>query len=591
MSTFTQFDLKPEILKAIQEIGFVTPTPIQAETIPKLMSSNQDIIGTAQTGTGKTAAFGLPAIHSVDITKKATQTLILCPTRELCVQITKDLMAYSKYLRGINILAVYGGTRIDAQIRSLRKGSHIVVGTPGRTKDLIQRKKLFVEHIDRVILDEADEMLTMGFKEDLDAILENTPKGKQTLLFSATMSKKVMAITRKNMNNPIEIAVARVNMGAENVKHVLYMVNAKDRYEVLKRIADINTSIYGIVFCRTRRETKEVANKLMHDGYNADAIHGDLSQSQRDEVMGKFRRGTLQVLVATDVAARGLDVDALTHVINYNLPDDPEIYVHRSGRTGRAGKSGISIAIVHSRDMRKIKEIERISKISFKRELVPSGQDICGKRLYALIDKIGKVEVNEEQIGPFLEDIYKKLEYLDRENLIKHFVSAEFNRYLSYYKNARDVNISGGKNKKNSRDSRDSREPRERKSRSVRRESNFSTIYINVGERNRLTPNRLMGLINEALDSSDAVIGSIDIMKKFSFFEIEDSKKDAVIKALNNKSFEDVELSVEISKELPNRAKTSKEDFYKGKKKKRYGKDQKFRGRKNRKGNSGNKNR
>jgi len=291
------------------------------------------------------------------------------------------------------------------------------------------------------------------------------------------------------------------------------------------------------------------------------------------------------------VAARGLDVDALTHVINYNLPDDPEIYVHRSGRTGRAGKSGISIAIVHSRDMRKIKEIERISKISFKRELVPSGQDICGKRLYALIDKIGKVEVNEEQIGPFLEDIYKKLEYLDRENLIKHFVSAEFNRYLSYYKNARDVNISGGKNKKNSRDSRDSREPRERKSRSVRRESNFSTIYINVGERNRLTPNRLMGLINEALDSSDAVIGSIDIMKKFSFFEIEDSKKDAVIKALNNKSFEDVELSVEISKELPNRAKTSKEDFYKGKKKKRYGKDQKFRGRKNRKGNSGNKNR
>jgi ATP-dependent RNA helicase DeaD len=577
MSTFNNFGLNIEILKAIKELGFETPTPIQAETIPLLMSSSQDIIATAQTGTGKTAAFGLPAILLVNPNNKNTQTLILCPTRELCVQITRDLISYSKYMKGINVLAVYGGARIDSQIRALKKGAQIVVGTPGRTRDLINRRKLFVENIERVVLDEADEMLTMGFKEELDAILENTPDNKQTLLFSATMSKKVVSITRKYMKKPVEISVARTNVGAENIKHVNYMVQAKDRYEVLKRIADMNPNIYGIVFCRTRRETKEIANKLMHDGYNADAIHGDLSQSQRDEVMGKFRRRSLQVLVATDVAARGLDVNDLTHIINYNLPDDPEVYIHRSGRTGRAGKSGISIAIIHTRDIRKLREIERISGISFSKELVPDGRDICEKRLYALIDKIEKVEVNEEQIGPFLDDIYEKLASFDRENLIKHFVSAEFNRYLSYYKNSRDINISGGKNK------RDSREPRDRKSRSERRESKFATIYINVGARNNLSPNRLMGLINEALDSKDAVIGSIDIMKKFSFFEIEENRKTEIINALNKESFEDVSLSVEISKEMPNKASSTKDDYFKGKRKNKFGRDNKFRSKKGRK--------
>ena len=577
MSTFNDFGLNIEILKAIKELGFETPTPIQAETIPLLMSSSQDIIATAQTGTGKTVAFGLPAILLVNPNNKNTQTLILCPTRELCVQITRDLISYSKYMKGINVLAVYGGARIDSQIRALKKGAQIVVGTPGRTRDLINRRKLFVENIERVVLDEADEMLTMGFKEELDAILENTPDNKQTLLFSATMSKKVVSITRKYMKKPVEISVARTNVGAENIKHVNYMVQAKDRYEVLKRIADMNPNIYGIVFCRTRRETKEIANKLMHDGYNADAIHGDLSQSQRDEVMGKFRRRSLQVLVATDVAARGLDVNDLTHIINYNLPDDPEVYIHRSGRTGRAGKSGISIAIIHTRDIRKLREIERISGISFSKELVPDGRDICEKRLYALIDKIEKVEVNEEQIGPFLDDIYEKLASFDRENLIKHFVSAEFNRYLSYYKNSRDINISGGKNK------RDSREPRDRKSRSERRKSKFATIYINVGARNNLSPNRLMGLINEALDSKDAVIGSIDIMKKFSFFEIEENRKTEIINALNKESFEDVSLSVEISKEMPNKASSTKDDYFKGKRKNKFGRDNKFRSKKGRK--------
>jgi len=581
MSTFENFGLHQNILTAVHELGFETPTPIQSKTIPHLMSSHQDIIATAQTGTGKTAAFGLPAIHLANPDNKNTQTIVLCPTRELCVQITRDLISYSKYLKGVNILAVYGGEKIHSQIRALKKGAQIVVGTPGRTRDLINRKKLFVENIERVVLDEADEMLTMGFKEELDAILENTPNEKQTLLFSATMSKKIVSITRKFMKNPVEIAVARKNVGAENIKHVNYMVHAKDRYEVLKRIADLNPNIYGIVFCRTRRETKEIANKLMHDGYNADAIHGDLSQSQRDEVMGKFRRRSLQVLVATDVAARGLDVNDITHIINYSLPDDPEVYVHRSGRTGRAGKSGISIAIIHTRDMRKLKEIERISGISFSKELAPSGRDICEKRLYALIDKIEKVKVNEEQIGPFLDNIYEKLVSFDRETLIKHFVSAEFNRYLSYYKNARDINISSGKNK------RDTREPRERKSRSERQKSKFATIFINVGTRNKLTPNRLMGLINEAMDSKDAVIGSIDIMKKFSFFEIEDNRKNDIIKALNKETFEDVALSVEISKELPNRAPSKKDDFFTGRKKKKGGRDQKFRGKKNQKGKGG----
>lgn len=582
MNTFDTFGLVAPIERAIKELGFNHPTPIQSETIPHLLSSAQDIIATAQTGTGKTAAFGLPAVQLAQIENKRVQTLILCPTRELCVQITRDLMTYAKYLKGVDILAVYGGAKIEPQIKALKKGAQIVVGTPGRTRDLINRKKLYVNDIERVILDEADEMLTMGFKEELDAILDKTPKEKQTLLFSATMSKKVVTITKTYMSDPIEIAVARVNVGAENVSHINYSVHAKDRYEVLKRVVDMNPAIYGIVFCRTRRDTKEIVNKLVHDGYNVDAIHGDLSQPQREEVMGKFRRKNLNILVATDVAARGLDVNDLTHVINYNLPDDPEVYVHRSGRTGRAGKSGVSIVITHTREMRKLKEIERISKISFTKERVPTGKDICEKRLYALIEKIKKVDVDEGQIGPYLNDIYTMLDSLDRENLIKHFVSAEFNRYLSYYKNARDINLSGkGKSK-------ESRQPRERKSRSERRKSSLSTLYINIGSRNKLTPNRLMGLINEALDSNSAVIGNIDIMKKFSFFEIESSSKSNLISSLKNQVFEGEKILVEVSKEMPNRAPSKKEDHFNKKSKKRSGLPKRFSGKKDKKQNRGN---
>ncbi|MEC7872037.1 MAG: DEAD/DEAH box helicase [Candidatus Neomarinimicrobiota bacterium] len=438
--SFFNFSLKKEIIKAINELGFNHPTPIQEKVIPHIMSSNRDLIASAQTGTGKTAAFGLPLLDTINTENPNVQALILCPTRELCIQITNDLRSYSKYLKTINILAVYGGVKIEKQFKSLKKEPQIIVGTPGRTKDLIKRKKLFIGKTKRLVLDEADEMLTMGFKDDLEYILKASSSERQTLLFSATMTTKVIGVTKKYMNNSLEISVARVNKAAENVQHVYYMVQAKHRYEVVKRIADMNPDIYGIVFCRTRRETKDVANKLINDHYNADTIHGDLSQSERDEVMRRFRKGQLQILIATDVAARGLDVEDLTHVINYNLPDDDEIYVHRSGSTGRAGKKGISIAIIHGREHRKLKDIEKTSGISFNKQKVPNGLDICKKRLYALIDKIEKVDVNEEQIEQFLPYIYDKLNWLDREKLIKHFVSTEFNRYLSYYKNSKDIN-------------------------------------------------------------------------------------------------------------------------------------------------------
>ena len=538
MNNFKETQLDSNILRAISEMGFKTPTPIQAKTIPHLMNSNQDLIATAQTGTGKTAAFGLPSIHLTDLKYNDTQTLVLCPTRELCIQIAKDLAKYSKFVAGINILAVYGGSDIKTQIRSLNKGAHIVIGTPGRTKDLIKRKKLNISRITRIILDEADEMLTMGFKDDLEMILSHTPKEKQTLLFSATMSKKVIAITESYMSNPEKIAAAQMNITAENVEHIYYMVNAKDRYEVVKRIADINPNIYGIVFCRTRRETKDIANKLMNDGYNADKLNGDLSQAERDEVMGRFRKRQLQLLVATDVAARGLDVDDLSHIINFNLPDDFEIYVHRSGRTGRAGKKGISIAILHTREMRKIREIEKRTKISFSRKDVPTGMDICKTRLLSLIDKVENIDVDEQQIAQFMPDIYKKLEWLERDELIKHFVSTEFNRYLSYYKNARDINISS--NSKNRGKKR-----RDNPNRNDRSLTSLSGYYINIGFQSKMNPGRLMGLINECLRSSNAVIGNIEIMNTFSFFEIEKEYEEKLIKCFKGKKFAGISIQIE----------------------------------------------
>ena len=542
MKNFSDIKLNENITKSLNELGFISPTPIQSKTIPLLLDTKQDLIGAAQTGTGKTAAFGIPSIHLTDISDKSVQTLILCPTRELCIQITKDLKKYSKYVNGIQIVPVYGGTSMETQIRALKKGSQIVVGTPGRTKDMIKRKKLSIVSIDRVVLDEADEMLSMGFKEDLDFILSRATDGVQKLLFSATMPKKVTSVIKDYMKSPVTIAVDPVNTAAVNVSHRYHVVQAKDRYETVKRIADINPDIYGIVFCRTRRETKVVSNRLMVDGYNADAIHGDLSQSQRDEVMNRFRKSQLQLLVATDVAARGLDVNNLSHIINYNLPDDPEVYTHRSGRTGRAGKKGMSIAIVHSRELGKLKDIEKISGVKFSKELVPTGEDICKKQLYALIDKIKNIEVDNEKIEPFLFSINKKLDGLDRDQLIKHFVYAEFNRFISYYKNSRDVNVFSAK--KSSR-SKIGKKGRGRQNDS---KNNFTRLHINLGSKHRLNPLKLISLINENLNSDIHEIGKIEILKTFSFFEIDSIVAQELIAILNETKFNNVKVKVDISK-------------------------------------------
>ena len=542
MKNFLDIKLNENITKSLDELGFISPTPIQSKTIPLLLDTKQDLIGAAQTGTGKTAAFGIPSIHLTDISDKSVQTLILCPTRELCIQITKDLKKYSKYVKGIQIVPVYGGASMETQIRALKKGSQVVVGTPGRTKDMIKRKKLSLVSIDRVVLDEADEMLSMGFKEDLDFILSKATAGVQKLLFSATMPKKVTSIIKNYMKNPVTIAVDPVNTAATNVLHQYHVVQAKDRYETVKRIADINPNIYGIVFCRTRRETKVVSSRLMVDGYNADALHGDLSQSQRDEVMNRFRKSQLQLLVATDVAARGLDVNNLSHIINYNLPDDPEIYTHRSGRTGRAGRTGISIAIVHSRELRRLKDIEKISGVTFSKELVPTGDDICKKQLYALIDKIKNIEVDNEKIEPFLSSINKKLDGLDRDQLIKHFVYAEFSRFISYYKNARDVNVFSAKKSSRSRTDRKSR------GRDNSSKNNFTRFHINIGTKHRLNPLKLISLINESLKSDIHEIGKIEILKTFSFFEIDSIVSQELSETLNETKFNNVKVKVDISK-------------------------------------------
>jgi len=538
MTTFQEIGLRDEIIMAITELGFVTPTPIQDKTIPALLESKTDLISLAQTGTGKTAAFGLPIIQQLDADSKTIQAIILSPTRELCIQIAKDLEAYTKFMDNVKILAVYGGSSVDNQVRTLKNGVNIVVGTPGRTLDLIKRRTLKINNIKWLVLDEADEMLNMGFKEELDGILDTTPKEKQTLLFSATMPKEVRQIANNYMNNPVEISVGRKNQGADNVKHLFYMVKASDRYLALKRIADFNYNIYGIIFCRTRRETKDVAAKLINDGYNADALHGDLSQAQREMVMDKFRKHHLQLLVATDVAARGLDINDLTHVINYNLPDDPEVYIHRSGRTGRAGKNGISILIAHSREGRRINELEKLIGKKFEKNNLPGGKEICEKRLYNLMDSIEKIEVNEEQIKEFMPAIQKKLEWLDRDELLKRFIFVEFNRFLEYYKNAPDLNVSsdkGGEFKGGKRSAK-----------------GFSRFFINIGSKHRIKPQLLIGLINDETNTKGIEIGKIEILRNFSFFEVDSAQESKILKAFNDVNYGGVKVAVEVAKPSSN---------------------------------------
>ncbi len=542
MSTFKDLGLKSEIINALTDLGYEKPTEIQEKAIPQVIASNQDLKAFAQTGTGKTAAFSLPILEKIDLDNNQVQAIILSPTRELAIQIARNIEEFSTNLKGFRVAAVYGGSDINEQIRKLKRGVQIVVGTPGRTVDLIKRKKLILNSVNWLVLDEADEMLNMGFKDELDQVLEVTPDDKQTLLFSATFPREVDRIARNYMNDPLQIDAGKRNSGSDQVTHEYYVVTDRNRYHALKRIADINPDIYGIIFCRTRRETQEVADKLIQDGYSADSLHGELSQTQRDTVMKKFRKKSLQILVATDVAARGLDVDSLTHVINYKLPDQIESYTHRSGRTGRANSTGISIAIVSPGERRKLSPIERIIGKSFVQKQVPDGKEILKKQLLKLIDKVIDTEVNESQINEHLPAIHEKLEGLDRDELIKKFVSLEFNTFLSYYENANDLNdISRGRD----------RDRGERSSRGSRRnEENMDRFFINIGRKDRLNPARLIGLINEQEIAKNIEIGQIEILDTFSFFELDKNYTKEVLSAFTRNgdvSFEGRGVNVEIT--------------------------------------------
>ena len=517
MVSFKELGVDKNIVDAVEKMGFVNPTQIQAEVIPLIINKKeQDIIALAQTGTGKTAAYGLPIIQLTDTRKKKVQYLIISPTRELCLQISDDLGEYCVNNSKISIAAVFGGSSMERQISKLKRGAQIVSATPGRLYDLIRRNVIDLSEVKAVVLDEADEMLNMGFKEDLEAILEHTPAERITYMFSATMPNQLLKIANKYMHDPLEVTVGKKNTGAENVKHISYFVHAKDRYAALKRIVDYHPDIYGIIFCRTRQETKEVAEKLLKDGYNAEALHGDLSQQQREVVMGKFRIAHTKLLVATDVAARGLDVDNLSHIINYNLPDELEVYTHRSGRTGRAGKHGISIIIANLKEKGKIRTIERKINKQFQNLPVPSGKDICEKQLFNLIDRVERVEVDYTNVEEFLPSIYKKLDWMDREELIRRFVSIEFNRFLDYYKNLPDLNTPTGKNKSGKKDD-------------INKANNYTRFFINLGKRDELTPTKMIGLIKDYSGIRSIDIGEIEIQKNFSFFEADKNYKREII--------------------------------------------------------------
>ena len=535
MKTFEELGVCEEIRHAIEEMGFVQPMPVQEEVIPYLLGNQNDVIALAQTGTGKTAAFGIPVLQRVDTSRKETQALILSPTRELCLQIADDLRDFSKYMEGIHIEAVYGGASIEQQIRSLRKGVQIIVATPGRLIDLMNRGVAKLEDVYNVVLDEADEMLNMGFSESIDAILEGVPTERNTLLFSATMSKEIERIAKGYLHDYKEIVVGSRNEGAEHVNHIYYMVNAKDKYLALKRLVDFYPRIFAIIFCRTKLETQEVADKLIRDGYNAEALHGDLSQQQRDLTMQKFRQHTVQLLVATDVAARGLDVDDLTHVINYGLPDDIENYTHRSGRTGRAGKKGTSLSIVHSREKHKIRNIEKEIGKAFEEGKIPSAEEICKKQLYKVMDQIVKADVDEEQIAPFMQDIDRYFEYIDKEDLIKKIVSMEFGRFLAYYADAPEIEPVGAKRERGEKRERGKRgEKREGGSRKP--EAGYRRLFINLGKKDGFYPGELMQFLNKNV-KGHVEVGHIDLLTTMSYFEVPEEDAQRVMKFVNGQNY------------------------------------------------------
>lgn len=561
MPDFNALGLKSDLLKAIEALGFKEPMPIQEAVIPVLIENPTDLVGLAQTGTGKTAAFGLPVLHHIDAGLKQTQALILCPTRELCLQITKDLNSFSTFLPDMRITAIYGGASIDGQIKELNKNPQIIVATPGRLQDMMRRGKVDFSDLRWVVLDEADEMLDMGFQEDVETILAAMPAERNILLFSATMPAEVERILNRYMKKPVIKSMGQRNSGTANVRHSYYLVHAKDRYSALKRLVDFHPAIYAIVFCRTRVETQEVADMLMKDGYNAAALHGDLSQSQRDHVMGHFRQGSLQLLVATDVAARGLDVNNLTHVINYSLPDEAETYVHRSGRTGRADKNGLCVSLVNMRERGKIRMIEKQLAQPIPKAKVPTGRQVCEKQLFNYIDRLEKVEVNHEEIDAFMPIVFKKLEFMEREELLKRFVSLAFNRFLDYYRDAADLNVDESsssprdryKERDRDRGDRDGgREDRGRNPRRGAREHNdegFQKMFISLGRKDSVNPGSLIGIINQITRSRDVRIGRIKLMDSYSFVDIDERAIDMVQQAFGNKKMNPDGIRIETVNE------------------------------------------
>ena len=531
MKTFEELGVCAEIRRAIEELGFEQPMPIQEEVIPYLLGNRNDVIALAQTGTGKTAAFGIPLLQRINTAEKKTQAIVLSPTRELCLQITDDLKDFSKYMTGIRVTAVYGGTSIVNQINTLKRGVHIIVATPGRLIDLMKRGVAKLDDVHNVVLDEADEMLNMGFKEDMDEILSGVPEERNTLLFSATMSREIERIARTFLHEPKEIVVGSRNEGAEHVNHIYYMVNAKDKYLALKRIVDYYPRIFAIIFCRTKLETQEIADKLIRDGYNAESLHGDLSQQQRDLTMQKFRQHLTQLLVATDVAARGLDVNDLTHVINFGLPDDIENYTHRSGRTGRAGKKGTSISIVHSREKHKIRAIEKEIGKQFVEGEIPSPKDICTKQLYKVMDQIDKTDVDEEQIAPFMADINRRFDYMEKEELIKKIVALEFGKFLAYYADAPEISkpepAKREKKEKNKGKDSGNRKP----------EKGFRRLFINLGKDDGFYPGEIMQFINRNVEGRKVAVGHIDLLAKIAYIEVPERDARRVMDGLNGAAY------------------------------------------------------
>ncbi|MFD1768193.1 DEAD/DEAH box helicase [Sphingobacterium suaedae] len=540
MNPFLDLGIRHEVVNAIAEIGFEKPSPIQEKAIPVLLTGNDDFVGLAQTGTGKTAAFGLPLLELIDFSHKHPQALVLCPTRELCLQIAKDLEKFAKYIDNVHVVAVYGGANISDQLRQIRRGVQIVVATPGRMLDIIGRNAIDFSNVKYVVLDEADEMLNMGFQEDINNILSETPDSKKTWLFSATMPKEVRRIAQNYMNNPFELTVGTKNTGNANIEHHYYLIKAKDKYAAFKRIVDYYPEIFGIVFCRTKIETQEIAEALVKDGYNADSLHGDLSQQQRDKVMKRYRERNLQLLIATDVAARGIDVNDVTHVINFSLPDEVENYTHRSGRTARAGKTGISLSLVNVKELSKIRHIEKIIGKAFEKKQVPQGTEVCEKQLFAMIDKVHNVDINEEQITPFLPSIMESMNDLSKEDIIKRFASLEFNRFLDYYQNAPDLNIEAREGKRDS-----DRERGERRDRSSSR--GYTRLFMNLGSVDEFSRGDMLGFICNTAKISGKSIGKIDLKGVFTFFEVEDAEVNKVFDGFKGVDFNGRQVRIEVS--------------------------------------------